>query len=134
MTWNFLVFQWLGLCILTAKGLGSIPGQGTKIPQAAWHNHKRKKKTVTNRCVWVPDARKSSSSTPSLHQSHDHHKKLFLVQRQAENIGHATVQDKTLTVGNAHSLKCLPITYILRRKRWLEGICRTHRHTHLDLC
>ena len=29
--------QWLGLCAFIAKGLGSIPGQGTKIPQAdAW--------------------------------------------------------------------------------------------------
>ena len=26
--------QWLGLCILTAEGLSSIPGLGTKIPQA----------------------------------------------------------------------------------------------------
>ena len=34
MRWNSLVVQWLGLCALTAKGLGSIPGQGTKNPQA----------------------------------------------------------------------------------------------------
>ena len=27
--------QWLGLCAFTAEGLGSIPGRGTKIPQAA---------------------------------------------------------------------------------------------------
>ena len=27
--------QWLGLCALTAKGPGSVFGQGTKIPQAA---------------------------------------------------------------------------------------------------
>ena len=31
---NSLVVQWLGLCVFTAKGPGSIPGQGTKIPQA----------------------------------------------------------------------------------------------------
>ena len=31
---NSLVVQWLGLCALTAEGLGSIPGQETKIPQA----------------------------------------------------------------------------------------------------
>ena len=29
---NSLQVQWLGLCTLTAKGLGLIPGQGTKIP------------------------------------------------------------------------------------------------------
>ena len=29
-----LVVQWLGLCAFTALGPGSIPGQGTKIPQA----------------------------------------------------------------------------------------------------
>ena len=27
--------QWLGRCALTAKGLGFIPSQGTKIPHAA---------------------------------------------------------------------------------------------------
>ena len=31
---NSLVVQWLGLCTLTAKSPGSIPGWGTKIPQA----------------------------------------------------------------------------------------------------
>ena len=30
----------LGLCALTAKGPGSIPGQKTKIPQAEQHNLK----------------------------------------------------------------------------------------------
>ena len=29
---NSLVVQWLGLCILTTEGPGSIPGQGSKIP------------------------------------------------------------------------------------------------------
>ncbi len=29
-----LAVQWLGLCAFTAEGLGSIPGQGTKTPQA----------------------------------------------------------------------------------------------------
>ena len=31
---NSLVVQWLGLCTLTAKSPGSIPGSGTNIPQA----------------------------------------------------------------------------------------------------
>ena len=31
---NSLMVQWLGLHAFTAKGPGSIPGQGTKIPQA----------------------------------------------------------------------------------------------------
>ena len=34
---NFLVVQWLGLQAFTAEGLDSIPGPGTKIPQAAQH-------------------------------------------------------------------------------------------------
>ena len=33
---NSLVVQWLGLRAFTAKGLGSIPGSGTKILQATW--------------------------------------------------------------------------------------------------
>ena len=41
---NSLVVQWLGLYSFTAKGQGSIPGRGTKIPQVKWHD-KRGKKT-----------------------------------------------------------------------------------------
>ena len=41
---NSLVVQWLGLRAFTAKGLGSIPRWGTKIPQAARHSQKKKKK------------------------------------------------------------------------------------------
>ena len=33
---NSLVVQWLGLYTSTAQGPGLIPGQGTKILQAAW--------------------------------------------------------------------------------------------------
>ena len=32
---NSLVVQWLGLCAFTAEGTGSIPGRGSRIPQAA---------------------------------------------------------------------------------------------------
>ena len=39
---NYLAVKWLGLCALAVKGRGSIPGGGTKIPQAAQHGHKRK--------------------------------------------------------------------------------------------
>ena len=35
---NSLVVQWLGLRAFSAEGQGSIPGQGTKIPQAIWHS------------------------------------------------------------------------------------------------
>jgi len=37
------VGQWLGLQALMAEGPGSIPGQETNIPQAAWHSQKKKK-------------------------------------------------------------------------------------------
>ena len=36
--------QWLGLGAFTAKGPGSIPGWGTKNPQATWCGQKKKKK------------------------------------------------------------------------------------------
>ena len=39
-----LVVQWLGLWAFTAEGTGSIPGRGTKIPQAAMHSQKKKEK------------------------------------------------------------------------------------------
>ena len=38
---NSLVIQWLGLCTFTTKGLGSIPGWGTKIPQAPQWSKKK---------------------------------------------------------------------------------------------
>ena len=34
--------QWLGLHASTAGGPGSIPGQRTKVPQAAWRGLKKK--------------------------------------------------------------------------------------------
>ena len=40
---NSLAVQWLGLHVLTAKGLGSVPGQGTRIPQAKWCSPKQNK-------------------------------------------------------------------------------------------
>ena len=40
---NSLVVQWLGLCALTAEGLGSIPGRETKIPQAMRRGQKQNK-------------------------------------------------------------------------------------------
>ena len=33
--------QWLGLCASTARGLGSIPGRGTKISQAVCRGQKK---------------------------------------------------------------------------------------------
>ena len=36
-----LDIQWLGLRTFTAKGLGSIPGRGTKIPQAVQHGQRK---------------------------------------------------------------------------------------------
>ena len=35
--------QWLGLCTFTAEGPRSIPGQGTKIPQAAQSSAAKKR-------------------------------------------------------------------------------------------
>ena len=37
-----LAVQWLGLGAFTAVARGSVPGRGTKIPQAAWHSQKAK--------------------------------------------------------------------------------------------
>ena len=42
---NSWAIQWLGLYASTAEGKGLIPGQRTKIPQAAWHGQKKPNKT-----------------------------------------------------------------------------------------
>ena len=44
---NSLVVQWLGLHTLTAKGTGSIPGRGTKLPQAILQAKKKMGKKIT---------------------------------------------------------------------------------------
>ena len=40
---NSLAVQWLGLQPFPVKGQASIPGQGTKIPQATQHGKIKKK-------------------------------------------------------------------------------------------
>ena len=49
-----LVVHWLGLHAPTAKGTGSIPGRGAKIPQATRHGQKKKKKTYKKVQVGLP--------------------------------------------------------------------------------
>ena len=39
-----LAVQWLPLHASTVGGLGSIPGQGTKIPHGLWHGQNDSKK------------------------------------------------------------------------------------------
>ena len=41
--------QWLRLCASSSGNTGSIPGQGTKFPQASWHNQTKKKKLKQNK-------------------------------------------------------------------------------------
>ena len=48
-TGTSLAVQWLRLRASTARGMGSIPGQGTKIPHATWHGQKIKKKKKRRR-------------------------------------------------------------------------------------
>ena len=42
MSGNSLAVQWLGLWAFIAKGKDSVPGQGTKIPQAKVQPEKKK--------------------------------------------------------------------------------------------
>ena len=44
-----MVVQWLRLCIPNAGDTGSIHGQGTKIPHAAWAQPKKNQKKNPNR-------------------------------------------------------------------------------------
>lgn len=41
-----LVVLWLALGAFTAVGLGSIPGQGTKVPQAKWRSQIKNRITI----------------------------------------------------------------------------------------
>ena len=40
--------QWLRIRASTAGGMGSIPGQGNKIPHAAWRGQKTNKQQQQN--------------------------------------------------------------------------------------
>ena len=44
-----LVVQWLGLCAPNARGMGSISGRGTKIPQVTKHGQNKIKDQKANR-------------------------------------------------------------------------------------
>ena len=46
---NSLAVQWLGLCVFTAEGPGSIPGRGSKIPKAMQGSQKKKKFIQVNK-------------------------------------------------------------------------------------
>ena len=41
---TFLVVQWLAVRTSDARGTGSLPGQGTKIPHAMWYGQEKEKK------------------------------------------------------------------------------------------
>ena len=47
---NSLVVQWLGLCAVSAEGLGSIPSWETRIPQSEQHDWK--KKNVVGKAIY----------------------------------------------------------------------------------
>ena len=40
---NSLAIQWLRICASIAEGTVSTPGQGIKIPHAAWHSQEKKR-------------------------------------------------------------------------------------------
>ena len=52
LTVNSPAVQWVGLCSLSAEDLGSIPGQGTKIPQTTSGGQKRKTKNFIKRKLY----------------------------------------------------------------------------------
>ena len=60
-----LVVQWLRLHASNAGTVGSIPGQGTKIPYAVWHGQKIKKKKSLSKGKFC------SSSFPLLNRDLD---------------------------------------------------------------
>ena len=57
---NSLVVQWLRLWTFIAKGMSSIPGRRTKIPQAVQCGQKQKKNTQKNQ------TKKQKSEWPDL--------------------------------------------------------------------
>ena len=69
ITGTSLVVQGLRLCAFTARGIGSIPGWGTKIPQDAWPKTKTKL-PITNSFASQDALAFLCLSTQSLPESH----------------------------------------------------------------
>ena len=66
MTGTSLVVRWLRLCVSTAGGTGSVPGQGTKIPHAAQVVH-HQRSVLHYSVLWLAAAAaKSLQSCPTL--------------------------------------------------------------------
>ena len=64
---DFLVVQWLRLRAPNLGGLGSIPGQGSRIPHASRHGKTNKQKTpvvflYTNNDLFEKDIKETISS------------------------------------------------------------------------
>ena len=47
--WTSLAVQWLRFCASIEVSMGSIPGQGTKIPHAMWPKKKKKQHHKSSR-------------------------------------------------------------------------------------
>ena len=58
---NSLAVQWLGLHAFTAKGMGSIPGQGTKIPQATQYSKNKTKENKNKYAHNLPCSKKKTT-------------------------------------------------------------------------
>ena len=47
------VIEWLRLGACTTRGMGSIPGQGTKIPHATWCTHNKQTNQQTAKMWYI---------------------------------------------------------------------------------
>ena len=45
--------QWLGFHTSTERGIGLIPGQGTKILQAAWFSPKKRERNLKEFSIYI---------------------------------------------------------------------------------
>ena len=62
---NFLAFQWLEFRAFTAKGLGSLPGEATKIQQATQYGQKKRKKVKSERTFVISQDTLYLAKSPS---------------------------------------------------------------------
>ena len=56
-TGNSLVVQWLGLWALNVEGPGSVPGWGTRVPQATQRSQQNKQ-NETKKKWWLKQEKK----------------------------------------------------------------------------
>ena len=123
-----LVVQWLGICAFTAGVMGSIPGQGTKIPHAALCSQKKKPPNP----IW----KKTAVRQPSVEEKLSQLNQLTVQARERQSqLNRREVLETELSeiLGEARSHWCGLLQFLLSTRMGTSDFQRSpEQATHLS--